>query len=348
MRQISIALMGFGNVGQAFARLLIKKQELLKKNLDLEFIVTGIFSKNHGAAINTGGVNLNRALEYFGQDITLSNLSEDNRAFSPESFINDSSAEFFVECTPLNPYDGQPALSYNKIALNRGKHVVTANKGPVVYGYKELSKLAIDRKKGFYFESAVMDGAPIFSLFRETLPAIELKGFTGILNSCTNYLLDLMIDGSSLDEAVTQAKKIGITETDPSADIDGWDAAIKVAAIVSVIMGIPLTPHQVNRNGIREITPEMILDANQNGEKWKLVCTAKRQGNRLLEASVKPQKISANSQLYQVNGTSSYIQFETDVLPGLGILESDPGPETTAYGMFSDILSIIKKFYAFR
>lgn len=348
MRQISIALMGFGNVGQAFARLVLKKQELLKKEHELEFIITGIYTKNHGTAINSGGVNLQRALEFISQGTSLSNLSEDNRVLAPESFINDSSAEIFVESTPLNPYDGQPALSYNKIALNRGKHVVTANKGPVVFGHKELTGLAKDRNKGFYFESAVMDGAPIFSLFRETLPLIELKGFTGILNSCTNYLLDLMNTGFTLDEAVENAQKIGITETDPSADIDGWDASIKVAALITVLMGIPTTPQQVKRTGIREITPEMIKNALENGEKWKLVCNAKRQGSRLLEASVQPERIKNDSQLYLVNGTSSFVQFESDVLPGLGILEKDPGPETTAYGILSDIMSIIKKFYFFR
>ena len=348
MRQISIALMGFGNVGQAFASLLLKKQQMLTKEFEIEFIVTGIYTKNHGAAINSGGVNLNRALEFIAQGTSLSNLSEDGEDFSPESFIYGNSAEIFVECTPLNPFDGEPSLSYNRIALDRGKHVVTANKGPVVYGYKELSKLASDHRKGFYFESAVMDGAPIFSLFRETLPLIELKGFSGILNSCTNYLLDLMSTGVTFDEAVIQAQKIGIAETDPSADIDGWDAAVKVAALVTVLMGIPITPHQVDREGIRDITPEMIKSAWENGEKWKLVCNAKRHGSRLLEASVKPQRVDANSQFFLVNGTSSFVQFETDVLPGLGILEKDPGPMTTAYGMLADIMNILKEFYVYR
>lgn len=348
MQQISIALMGFGNVGQSFASLLLKKQQTLMRELNIDFIVTGIFTKNHGTAINSGGVNLGRALEFIAQGTSLSNLSEDSRDFSPESFIHASSAEIFVECTPLNPFDGEPALSYNKIALNRGKHVVTANKGPVVYGYKDLSKLALDRRKGFYFESSVMDGAPIFSLFRETLPLIELKGFSGILNSCTNYLLDLMNTGVTFEEAVIQAQKIGITESDPSADIDGWDAAVKVAALVSVLMGISLTPHEVDRKGIRDITPDMIQAASENGEKWKLVCSAKRQGSRLLEASVQPQRVNATSQLYLVNGTSSFVQFETDVLPGLGILEKDPGPMTSAYGMLADIMSILKKFYVYR
>lgn len=347
MRQISVAIMGFGNVGQAFAELLLKKQSELKSSLDLEIIATGIFTKNHGCAINSGGVNLSRALEFVQQGINLGNLSEDNRSYSAIDFINDSSAEIFVESTPLNPFDGQPALSYNKTALNRGKHVITANKGPVVYGYHELVELAEDRNKGFFFESAVMDGAPIFSLFRETLPLLELKGFTGILNSCTNYLLDQMNEGLSLEDAVEKAKKIGITETDPSADIDGWDAAIKVAALATVIMGIPLTPTQVKRNGIREITREMINESLQKNEKWKLVCSAKRDGNRILEATVQPVSVQNSSPLYQINGTSSYVEFETGILPGLGIFERDPGPLTTAYGMFADLISIYKKYYVY-
>lgn len=347
MRQISLAIMGFGNVGQAFASLLLKKQSELKKDFNLEVITTGIFTKSHGSAINSGGVNLSRALEFVQQGISLSNLSEDNRTISALDFINGNSAEIFIECTPLNPFDGQPALSFNKTALNRGKHVITANKGPVVYGYQELSDLSKDRKKGFYFESAVMDGAPIFSLFRETLPLVELKGFRGILNSCTNYLLDLMNEGLSFDDAIEKAKKIGITETDPSADIDGWDAAVKVSAIITVIMGIPFTPHQVNRQGIREISQEMIREALSKGEKWKLVCSAKREGNRITEAFVKPMTVNQESPLYQVNGTSSFVEFNTAMLPGLGILEKDPGPLTTAYGVFADMISIYKKYYAF-
>jgi homoserine dehydrogenase len=157
-----------------------------------------------------------------------------------------------------------------------------------------------------------------------------------------------MTAGATFEEAVAQAQNIGITETDPSADIDGWDAAIKVAALVSALMGISITPHQVDRNGIRDVTPDMIKTARENGEKWKLVCTAKRQGNRLIEASVQPQTVKADSLLYLVNGTSSFVQFESDVLPGLGILEKDPGPITTAYGMLADIMSILKKYYIYR
>jgi homoserine dehydrogenase len=187
-----------------------------------------------------------------------------------------------------------------------------------------------------------MDGAPIFSLFRGPLPCVELEGFQGILNSCTNYILGLLAEGTSFEDAVKQAQSIGIAETDPSADIDGWDAAIKVAALATVLMGIPLKPQQVERTGIRDLTPAMLEEAGQSGERWKLVCTARRKGQQLLEASVKPQRVPASSALYSVSGTSSYVEFKLDVLPGLGIVENNPGPDTTAYGLLADVLNILR------
>ncbi len=345
MRQISLALLGFGNVGKAFARLIGSKREVLSEEYQLEIIVTGIHTAHHGSALNSAGLNLVKALEIAenGQNLKIiseSPLSDD----SVETFIYNCSSQFLVESTPLNPYNGQPALSYLKTAINSGKHVITANKGPLVYGYNQLSSLAEDHGKGFYFESTVMDGAPIFSLFRETLPAIELKSVRGILNSCTNYLLELQATGLTFEAALQEAQKIGITESDPSFDVDGWDAAIKLSAISTVLFGIPLKPTEVERQGIQAITAEMITEAALAGEKWKLVCSAARKGNNLLYARVRPEKVNATSPFYNINGTSSYVQFETDALPALGITETDPGPQTTAYGMLADLLTICRKY----
>jgi homoserine dehydrogenase len=191
------------------------------------------------------------------------------------------------------------------------------------------------------FESSVMDGAPIFSLFRGPLPLAELRGFMGILNSCTNLLLERMESGESFEQAVQYAQSIGIAETDPSADIDGWDAAIKVAALSTVLIGVALLPQQVAREGIRGITPQMVQEARQSGKRWKLVCRARREGNSLL-AQVKPEQVEATSPLYAIGGTSSYVQFELDTLPGLGIVEGNPGPETTAYGLLADFINAIR------
>ena len=191
------------------------------------------------------------------------------------------------------------------------------------------------------FESAVMDGAPIFALFRQPLVGANLISFKGILNSCTNLLLEKMSAGQTLEEAIECGRSIGITETDPSNDIDGWDAAIKVAALVTVLMDVPMTPQQVDRTGIRGISSEMIAEAKAAGERYKLVCSAEYVDGRI-ETKVAPQRVGPESPLYNVNGTSSYCQFQMDVLPGLGIRETDPGTDTTAYGLLADFLNIHK------
>ncbi len=342
MKQVALAMVGFGNVGQAFARLLLHKEKELADKFGVNFIVTGIITARHGGAISSGGINLTRALEAIGRGQSLEILSEQPVSTRTTEFLFSSSAEVMIETSPVNHFTGQPAIDHIKAAINKGMHTVTANKGPVVHAYRELTTLAAARGKRFLFESAVMDGAPIFSLFRGSLPAANLESFQGILNSCTNFILGLMADGKTFDQAVKEAQSIGIAETDPSADIDGWDAAIKVAALVTVLTGITLKPQQVDRTGIREITPKMITEAKKAGERWKLVCTARRKGEQLLEASVKPMRVAAGSPLYVINGTSSYVEFKLDVLPGLGIVENNPGPETTAYGLLADVLNILR------
>ncbi len=342
MKQITLAMLGFGNVGRAFAQLILDKQALLEKDFNLELIVTGILTGHHGAAIDSAGINLPRALELAENGQSLDTLSSQPAPTNGVDFIYACSAGAMLETTPVNHHTGQPAIKHIQAALNKGMHAITANKGPVVHAYAELTQQAAAQGKRFLFEAAVMDGAPIFSLFRGPLPAIELQGFRGILNSCTNLLLEHMGSGESFDQAVDYARSIGIAETDPSADVDGWDAAIKVAALATVLMGIPLKPQQVDREGIRGITPQMIAQASAAGERWKLVCSARRRGGQILEARVHPERVSPGSPLYSIGGTSSYVQFETDVLPGLGIVESNPGPQTTAYGLLADLLNALR------
>ncbi len=341
-KNISLLLVGFGNVGRALARLILRKQPELRTQFGWNIQVNGILTNRHGCAIDPAGIQLTRALELVENGLPLDTLSANPPPVDPVEFIYACPAQVIMETTPVNHHTGEPALTYLRTGIYKGMHAITANKGPVVHGYHELTALADSRKRRFLFESAVMDGAPIFSLFREPLPLVNVTSFQGILNSCTNLLLGMLEEGKTLDEAIAYGQSIGITETDPSADIDGWDAAIKVAALSTVIMGIPLKPQEVEREGIRGITPEMIADAKASGERWKLVCTARRQGPRLLEASVGPQRITPSSPLYAINGTSSYVQFTTDVLPGLGIVESNPDPDTTAYGMLADLINAMR------
>ncbi len=336
----NLAFLGFGNVGQALARLLLRKREELKTRYNLSFTITGIATGRHGMAIDPRGIDLQRALGILPPGGSIGDLSAQPGVSTQGDFIASCGADLLFESTPVNYSTGQPAVDFLRAALEHGMHAVSANKGPVVHAYRELTSLARAKGVKYYFESAVMDGAPIFSLFRETLPGAILRGFRGILNSTTNMILSHMEAGESFDQAVAYAQSIGIAETDPSGDVDGWDAAVKVAALATVLMDVPLKPQEVDRAGIRGITPAEIARAQQAGMRWKLVCAARREGHRVT-GRVAPEMVGTDSPLYGVSGTSSIIQFDMDVLPGLSVVETDPGPETTAYGMLADFLNAV-------
>ncbi|HSQ26705.1 MAG TPA: homoserine dehydrogenase [Anaerolineales bacterium] len=331
-----LAFLGFGNVGKALALLLLKKEAELKHRYDLSFTVTGIATGSHGSAINLQGIDLEQALKISDYAV----LSTHPAPASAMEFIQQCGADVLFENTPVNYETGQPAIDHLKLALELGMHAITANKGPVVHAYQTLTSLAKSKHRKFFFESTVMDGAPIFSLYRETIPCANLLSIQGVLNSTTNMMLTRMELGDSFDDAVAYCQKIGIAETDPSGDIDGWDASVKVAALVTVMMGVPLKPHEVDRQGIRDITPEMVAQAKSQGQRYKLVCSARRVDGGV-QAKVAPQLVGIDSPMFGVEGTTSIVQFETDVLGLLSVVEADPGPHTTAYGLFADFLNAV-------
>jgi homoserine dehydrogenase len=333
---VRLAFLGFGNVGRALAELFIRKELELRERYQITCQVTGVATHRHGIAINPEGLSFNMLLN-------AGDFNSHSKIMVRDSyeFIRECGADVLFENTPVNYETGEPAVSHLKASLDNGMHAITANKGPVVHAYAELSTLAKQHGREFFFESTVMDGAPIFSLFREALPGAILKSFTGVLNSTTNMILTLMEAGESFDQAVAYCQEIGIAETDPSGDIDGWDASVKVAVLATVLMGISLKPNQVNRQGIRQIDHQAIEKARQDGKRWKLVCTARREGDAIT-ARVAPETVTADSPLYGANGTTSIIQFETDVLGLLSVVEADPGPHTTAYGLFADFLNAVK------
>ena len=233
---------------------------------------------------------------------------------------------------------GQPAVDHIRAALTHGAHAITANKGPIVHAYRELRDLAVKQGKRFLFESTVMDGVPIFSLF-DQLPAVHLQGFHGILNSTTNVILSEMEQGFTFDQALKKAKELGVAETDATHDIDGWDAAVKTAALITVLMDTPIRLDQIEREGIRELTPQALRNARRDGWPFKLVCRAQRTPEGV-KASVKPEKVVSTQPMARITGTSSYIYFETDIFPGLAITEENPGLYATAYGLVADFIRV--------
>jgi homoserine dehydrogenase len=341
-----VCLIGFGNVARALVRLMIRKAGPLEQQYGITFSFTGIATGSHGLAVNPDGLDVLQALQRVERGESIVPLSVQDVQDSCDVIRNSRAAVMF-ENSPVNHQTGQPAIDHICTALEAGMHAITANKGTVVHGYQQLTELAKSKGRKFYFESTVLGGSPVFSVFRECMPAAELLSFRGVLNSTTNIILTRMQKGETFDEAVKYCQSIGVAETDPSADVDGWDAAIKVAALVTVLMKTPFTPQQVQREGIRGITPAMIAQAMSEGKRYKLVCSATRLTQEV-QARVAPELVSVSDPLYGMDDSTTGAAFRTDVLGDYSIVESErpdmvAGPEPTAYGELADFVNAVKE-----
>ncbi len=334
IRTYNLAIVGLGNVGSALVRLLQRKRQELAERYGIGWQITGVASRKLGWLAACEGFSVEKV---FARD-----FSGAKSVGHVASWVHAAKPDVVFEASSLNAETGEPAISHIRVALEYGAHAISANKGPVVHAYQALTELARKKGRRFYFESAMMDGAPVFSLFRETLPAIELRGFRGVINSTTTVVLEAMEAGKTFDDAIAEAQLLGVAETDPSADIDGIDAAVKVIEVANVLMGGNLKLADVCCEGIRGVTAAQLREAHQNGEAWRLVSRARRRADGSIDASVRPERLKVDDPLAHVHGTSLLIAFETDIFKELLISERDPGPEATAYGMLSDFINAVR------
>ncbi|OGS50733.1 MAG: hypothetical protein A3K65_05770, partial [Euryarchaeota archaeon RBG_16_68_12] len=254
-------------------------------------------------------------------------------------YVGRSRADVVVELTPLRIAARQPALDHVVAALEGGKHVITANKGPVVYHYRRLRELARRHGVGFRYEGTVMDGAPVFSLLQESLRGAHVLSFEGVLNSTSNFILSEIETGRSTAEGVEAARAMGFLEADPSMDLDGWDATVKACLLANVLMGGRLRPEAVPRQGIAGIDAGRVREARQRGRRVKQVARGWREG-RVVKASVSVEEVPPDHPLFPVDGTSNALLVRTDMIKELLISERNPGLRQTAFAVYSDLIAI--------
>ena len=317
---MNLALIGYGNVGRALARLIGRKRR------DYPFLITGIHTLRHGTAVDARGL---------GEDPPFG-----PRAASIEEFLDCSGARVAVELTTLEPSTGEPAISHIRAAFARGMHVVTANKGPIAHAYAALRGEAAACGAGFRFESAVMDGAPVFNLWRRNLPALRVLGFTGVLNSTSKVVIETMERGGSLEDGLEVARAMGITEADGAFDIEGWDSAAKTAALANVLMDARVTPQQVSTRGITRLTPERVAEIARQGKTVRLLSRGRRTANGA-SLRVRAEVLDRHDLLACTPGTSNLILFDTDLMGTFGTISINPGVDQTAYGVFSDLVNLL-------
>ncbi len=248
-----------------------------------------------------------------------------------------------VETTTLDIAAGQPAIEHVRAAFAAGCHVVTANKGPAAFAFATLRAAADAAGVSFLFEGAVMDGVPVFNLVRETLPAVEILGFRGIVNSTTNHILSALEDGEAFGPALARMQAEGIAESDPSLDVDGWDAAAKTAALANVLMNAELTPHGVERTGIGEQTADAARHARERGRRLRLVASASRRADGAVDAAVALTELRADDLLAGVRGQANALVLRTDLLGEIAICQLDGGLTHTAYALLTDLIAIRRR-----
>jgi homoserine dehydrogenase len=368
---LDLLLVGFGNVARRFVSLLDEQRDRLAREHDFSARIIGITTRRHGQAFSARGLHAAALAARVARGGAIGSTLRG--AGAAVSFIRDAAHEgaaaalqrrlVVVETTTLDIARGEPAISHVRTALACGAHVVTANKGPAAFAYRALARAAARANRRFLFEGAVMDGVPIFNLVRESLPAVQITSFRGVVNSTTNYMMTAMEQGQSFDAALAEMQARGIAEADASLDVDGWDAAAKTAALANVLLETDLTPRLIERQGITPDTAKRARAAMRAGRRLKLVARANRNGLQTVPytlvavgdgpqtvptdshaiARVALEELPADDLLAGVDGQQNALILETDLLGEIAIVQRGGGLTQTAYALLSDLVTIARE-----
>jgi len=352
-----LVLVGFGNVGRRFVRLLEERAAELRDVHGIDWRVVGIATARHGVARNADGLDVARALELAERGESLAPLDAPGAAGAAAPSAAAAGVELIahaalasraagctrplvvVETTVLDIRAGQPAIDHVRAGLSAGAHVITANKGPVAFAYAELNALAQEAGRAFLFEGAVMDGIPIFNMVRETLPAVRISGFSGVVNSTTNFIITAMENGREFAESLAEMQAAGIAEADASLDVDGWDAAAKASALANVLLDARTTPQRVERAGIGGLAASDVRAAVARGNRMKLVARGERRGGEVT-VRVGVEELPASHLFATLDGQQNALQLETDLLGSFAIAQLGGGLTQTAYALVSDLVAV--------
>jgi homoserine dehydrogenase len=330
MTTFDLLLIGYGNVATRFVSLLEEQRAHLARRYGFRARVIGTATRRGGARYVVRGFGRTTAQTAF--DFIREAVKKDAVAAKQRRLV-------VVETTTLDVTRGEPATSHIRAALAGGAHVITTNKGPAAFAWRSLARTADGAGRRLLFEGAVMDGVPVFNLVRETLPAVTILGFRGVVNSTTNYILTAMEQGQPFADALREMQAMGIAEADASLDVDGWDAAAKTAALANVLLDAGITPHDVERQGISQETGRLALEARAAGRRLKLVARAGRDGNRI-SARVAPEALANDDLLAGLEGQQNAIILRTDLLEEIAVVQRGGSLTQTAYALLSDLIAI--------
>ena len=220
--------------------------------------------------------------------------------------------------------------------------MISTNKGPVALAYSKLKQLAKENGVSFRFEGTVLSGTPALNLSLESLAGAHVQEIRGILNGTTNFILTEMSKGKAYEEALKIAQQLGYAETDPTADVEGWDAVAKTVILSNVVMGGEIRVEDVKREGITNIGKSDIDRAKERGKVIKLIASIAKE-NGIINAKVSPEEIDGGELLANVNGVLNALVFKTDTLGEVSIIGPGAGRKETGFSLLTDFIHIFTK-----
>lgn len=334
---MKLLLIGFGVVGQGLAEILRAKAAELKRKHKFAPEIIGVATASKGRLYRSNGLDIAALLQAAegGGFADFPDQPGLRRGMTVPEMIALGEADVLVEASPTNLETAQPALEFCHQALEAGMHLALANKGPVTLDYAGLQAKA--RAKGLLmrYEATVMAGTPTMHLAEDALAGCEIRSARGILNGTTNYILTQMESGMSYDGALAQAQELGYAETDPSGDVEGWDAAGKVLILANALFGGKLAMADLVVSGITAISSADIAEAKAAGQRYKLIARVAPDGGE-----VKATRLPLDDPLASVGGSTNAITLETDLLGDITLIGAGAGKWETGYAILSDLLAI--------
>ena len=337
-----VIVCGFGRVGREFARLVHEKSERMRTAYGLEAAIVGVGELN-GSLHCPGGLDPAETADAFEREGGFADRPGLKADWQGLDLVRSVSADVLIETTPTDIRTGEPAMSHIREALTRGIHVVSANKGPFIRAWRELTGLAREKRLSLKISAAAAAALPTIDVAETCLAGAEILGIEGVLNGTTNFILTRMrTNGQSYEEALAEAQSLGIAETDPTLDVEGFDTANKLALIANVSMNADLTPEDVERTGIAGITLDDVQRASAEGKIMRLVGAAKRDEAGRISARVAPELLPPEHPLAGVDGAEKGITYTSDTMDRVTVVGGKSDPRGAAAALLKDLINIYR------
>ena len=326
-------LIGLGTIGQSYCQLLENRKEDLLTNYGIDSKIVAV-ADSKGVAIDEKGINISDILSVKKNNKSVSDLSIGDKSKTSIDLIEEIDAELLVDATPTNIQDGEPSASLLESAMKTKKNIITANKGPLALAFSSIIEKADYNNVILKYSATVGGGTPILEFGRKCLEADRILEMHAILNGTTNYILTEMDDrGLSFQDALKEAQELGYAETDPTLDVDGFDAAAKLVIMSNLLLGKELVLNDLKIEGIRDITQKDITKAKDNGNTIKLIASVNNM------AKVEPVIISKDDPM-SVAGALCSVKFVSEFAGEEIIIGKGAGGMETASAMIRDLVEI--------